>query len=102
MRYASPGDKTNEKRVTEIPLRPSISEIMILELHIHSRFSYDSLLSPEKIVKAAEKKGMDGIAITDHNTIEGGLKAQSANKNGSIAVIVGSEVNTDAGDLRTI
>ncbi len=72
---------------------------MILELHIHSRFSYDSLLSPERIVKVAMDKGLNGIAVTDHDTIEGGVRAQAANKDSDFAVIVGSEVKTDAGDL---
>lgn len=72
---------------------------MILELHVHSKFSYDSLLAPERIVKVAKIKGLNGIAVTDHNTIEGGMRAQAANRDDDFAVIVGSEVKTDAGDL---
>jgi len=43
---------------------------MIFDLHIHTIFS-DGLLLPEKVVKLAMARGMDGIAITDHDTING-------------------------------
>jgi predicted metal-dependent phosphoesterase TrpH len=72
---------------------------MIFELHIHSKFSFDSLLSPEGIVKTAKKRGLNGIAVTDHNTIKGGLEAQRINNDGEFMVIVGAEINTDAGDV---
>ncbi len=37
------------------------------DLHIHSKYSPDSRLEPEQIVTAAKKKGLDFIAISDHN-----------------------------------
>lgn len=37
------------------------------DLHIHSKYSPDSRLEPEQIVAAAKKKGLDFIAISDHN-----------------------------------
>ena len=67
------------------------------DFHIHSRFSYDSLLSPKRIVRIAEKRGLDGIAITDHNTIKGAFEASKFNN--SIYVIVGSEIETEIGDV---
>ena len=72
---------------------------MILDLHIHSKYSFDSILNPEKIIKIAKKRGLNGIAITDHNTINGGLDAKNINKDPDFLVIVGSEINTDAGDI---
>jgi len=53
---------------------------LCFDFHIHSKFSYDSLLSPKRIVRIAEKRGLDGIAITDHNTIRGALEASKFNK----------------------
>lgn len=38
-----------------------------VDTHIHSHFSHDSFQSPEKICKVASDRGLDGIAITDHN-----------------------------------
>ncbi len=46
-----------------------------LDLHIHSMYSEDAIGSPKEIIKHVKKKGLDGIAITDHNSIKGGLKA---------------------------
>lgn len=74
-------------------------EKMIFELHVHSCFSFDSMLSPEKIVNAAMKKGLDGIAITDHNTIQGGLKAKKIKEGRDFEIIIGTEINTNVGDI---
>lgn len=43
---------------------------MIFDLHVHTTYS-DGLLSPKEVVDLAIKKGIDGIAITDHDTILG-------------------------------
>lgn len=72
---------------------------MIFELHIHSRHSFDSLMSLESIIKAAKLRGLDGIAVTDHNTIKGGLEAQRINNDREFATVVGTEIYTDKGDI---
>ncbi|WP_077367570.1 PHP domain-containing protein [Anaerosalibacter sp. Marseille-P3206] len=43
---------------------------MKLDLHTHTTFS-DGFFTPEEIVDLAVKKGLDGIAITDHDTTKG-------------------------------
>jgi predicted metal-dependent phosphoesterase TrpH len=72
-----------------------------LDLHIHSRHSWDSLLDPKKILKIAEKRGLNIIAITDHNTINGALDAlkEKQKLESQIEVIVGAEIQTNAGDI---
>lgn len=40
------------------------------DLHIHTKYS-DGLFDPIKVIELAIKKGLDGIAITDHDTISG-------------------------------
>jgi predicted metal-dependent phosphoesterase TrpH len=72
---------------------------MRYDLHIHSKYSYDSLLSPSKILKIAKKQGLDGIAVTDHNTISGGLSTQKENRDPDFEVIVGAEIKTEYGDV---
>jgi hypothetical protein len=72
---------------------------MILDLHIHSKYSYDSTLDAKTILKTAKLRRLDGVAITDHDTIAGGLEAKKMNSDPNFSVIVGSEVSTDAGDL---
>jgi len=71
---------------------------MKYDLHIHSRYSSDGVLDPEKIVKIATKRGLNGIAITDHNTIKGGLEAKKY-ENEDFKVVVGSEISTDRGEI---
>jgi len=71
---------------------------MKLDLHIHSKYSSDGVLDPEKIVKIAIKRGLNGVAITDHNTIIGGLKAKNYETE-DFKVIVGSEISTEKGEI---
>ena len=47
-----------------------------LDLHIHSQYSEDGIGSPKEIIKILQKKGLQGMAITDHNNLEGSLKAK--------------------------
>ena len=72
---------------------------MKFDLHIHSKYSYDSFLSPERIIKIAKKRGLDGVAVTDHNTIKGGVETTRINKGDNFIVIVGSEIKTEYGDI---
>ena len=64
---------------------------MIFDLHIHTTYS-DGLLTPYQVVDLAIKKGVDGIAITDHDTILGIEPAVQYSKNmGNFYVIPGIE-----------
>ena len=71
---------------------------MKYDLHIHSKYSSDGILDPEKVVKIAMRGGLNGIAITDHNTIKGGLEAKKY-ENEDFTVIVGSEISTERGEI---
>jgi hypothetical protein len=68
------------------------------DLHSHSKFSKDGTLDPHNIIKIAKKKGLDGIAVTDHDTIRGGVETQKLAPEG-LEVICGCEVATDRGDV---
>lgn len=67
-----------------------------VELHVHTIASKDSLVRPERLIRHCEKIGIDWIAITDHNEIEGALQAQ---KLAPDRVIVGEEIETTQGEL---
>lgn len=71
---------------------------MKYDLHIHSKYSYDGILEPKDIVKIAIKRGLDGIAITDHNTVKGALEAKKYETD-DLKVIVGSEIKTERGEI---
>jgi predicted metal-dependent phosphoesterase TrpH len=60
-------------------------------LHIHSWYS-DGIYSPKIIIKAAKKRGIDVLAITDHNEIRGTLEAFDLATENDIVVILGVEL----------
>lgn len=70
---------------------------MKIDMHVHTEFSKDSTTSPEEIVKRVKKKGLDGIVVTDHDTMEGVREVQ---KIGSDTIVIpGMEVTTTEGEL---
>ena len=72
-----------------------------MDLHIHSHYSPDSFTRPKDIIKIATKKKLELIAVTDHNSIKGGLVTYNENKrlNSDLFVIIGEEIHTNVGDI---
>ena len=68
------------------------------DFHVHSHFSKDSNMVPENLVRVAKKKGLLGVAITDHNTIKGGVKAKKT-CDSNFFVVVGAEIRTVACEI---
>ncbi len=66
---------------------------MKIDLHTHSYYSKDGIFSPEALIKAALKKGLDGIALTDHNSGKGWQEAQKTAKKLQAALILGEEID---------
>jgi len=65
------------------------------DLHLHTTAS-DGRLAPREIVSLAVRVGLDVIAVTDHDTIDGVVPAlNAAQAFPSITVIPGVEINTD-------
>jgi len=69
-----------------------------LDLHVHTSHSIDGLCSVDDVVAAAKAKGLDGIAITDHNSIAGHPEAKKLSKGGFL-VIPGVEVASADGHI---
>lgn len=72
---------------------------MKIDLHTHTMYSGDSVLRLEDSIKAALKKGLDGIAVTDHDTVKGWKDALDAARRLGAGVILGEEVKTDRGEV---
>jgi hypothetical protein len=66
-----------------------------IDLHVHTCYSRDSSITLKQVVSFAKKRGLDGIAITDHNTVKGALKLKTK----EIIVVPGIEVSTLNGHL---
>ena len=62
-----------------------------VDLHMHSSFSSDGEFSPEEIVRMCEARGMEYIAVTDHNSVRGAEKALKAAA--KVRVISGVELD---------
>ncbi len=67
-----------------------------IELHCHTAASPDSLVKVKDLIKVARKRGLDKLAITDHNTIRGALYAKTLDPE---LIIVGEEILTTRGEL---
>ncbi|MBC7074375.1 PHP domain-containing protein [Candidatus Parcubacteria bacterium] len=67
---------------------------MKFDLHCHSFYSKDALSSPKKLLKAAKERGLDGIAITDHDTVAGWEEAKKSAKELGLFLILGEEIKT--------
>ena len=70
---------------------------MRIDLHSHSEYSPDSVTPVEDVLRAARKAGLDGIAITDHNALEGSLKAVGMAD--GLLVVPAVEISTATGHL---
>ncbi len=65
-----------------------------VDLHSHSWYSADSIMSPRKLVGRARAAGLDRIAITDHGAIAGALEAAELDPE---LVIPGEEIGCKGG-----
>jgi predicted metal-dependent phosphoesterase TrpH len=72
--------------------------VAFADLHCHTNASFDCLADPVAVVRAARDRGITHLAITDHERIDGAVRARDAALPG-IVVIVGEEVRTSGGDL---
>lgn len=67
-----------------------------IDFHTHTLASQDSLTSPEALIRAARRRGLDRVVVTDHNTLAG---ARAAHALAPDLVIIGEEIMTTQGEL---
>jgi predicted metal-dependent phosphoesterase TrpH len=67
---------------------------MRLDMHLHTRASFDCLSDPHEVMRRARACGLDRICVTDHNEIAAAVELQAAYPG---RVIVGEEVKTAEG-----
>lgn len=76
--------------------KAEINIMLRADLHIHSHYSPDSNTTIDEIIRHCIGKGINCIALTDHNCIAGAI--QLRNK-APFRVIVGEEIMTDSGEM---
>jgi predicted metal-dependent phosphoesterase TrpH len=67
-----------------------------IDLHVHTQYSYDSLITPEELVFYAKKCGLDAVAVTDHDRIDSALKIA---KETDFPIIPGMEISSLNGHI---
>jgi len=65
-------------------------------MHVHTCYS-DSSGSVSEVLEEAQRKGLDGVAITDHKTIQGAYEA--IKRRSRLIVIPGQEVKTKQSEI---
>jgi len=75
--------------------------MLSVDLHLHTLFSGDSTISPKLIVDELHMHALiKGVAITDHNTLEGYFKVRKlANVYEDLIILPGIEISTNEGDI---
>ena len=72
---------------------------MKIDLHCHTKHSYDAGSDIEKIIIQGKRMGLDGIAITDHENTNGWEEAISLGKKHNFLIVLGQEIKTKKGDV---
>lgn len=70
--------------------------MLTVDLHCHTCYSKDSLMLPGRLIDVARRRGLQRLAITDHNVIDG---ARHAARIDPELIIPGEEIMTTGGEL---
>lgn len=70
---------------------------MLIDLHVHTHHTRGCDLSPRDAVRRAREAGLDGIAFTDLNTLDGLEEIRAAGREEGLLALQGVEVATDRG-----
>ena len=66
------------------------------DFHMHTRYSYDCLVEPYALVQRCQAVGLDCIAVTDHNSLQGAAAVKAI---APFMVILGEEVKSTHGEI---
>lgn len=73
--------------------------MLTFDTHVHTIHSGDSPCEVEEVISAAKRKGLDGIAITDHDTVRGLEEAFEITQGEDFLIIPGIEVSSEDGHI---
>jgi hypothetical protein len=82
-----------------------VLELINVDFHVHTIHSPDSVITFHLLVESCRAKGLDAVAIMDHDVIEGAFqfaaKAEELKSNGEWAprILIGEEVRTSGGEI---
>jgi predicted metal-dependent phosphoesterase TrpH len=73
----------------------------MIDLHVHTSVS-DGTVSPTEMVRQAKEIGLNAVAITDHDSIDGHKEAQDEAERLGVKLVKGIEFSASYGDGRLI
>jgi predicted metal-dependent phosphoesterase TrpH len=68
-----------------------------LDLHIHTTYSFDSSIDPDGLREICRERGLAGVAITDHDSLQGSLAFTSQLPD--LVIIPGAEIRSAEGEI---
>jgi len=72
---------------------------MIFDMHLHTSLSSCTSIPVEDVIDRAKDTGLDGICITDHETMAAGRYLKEGLQTNGLTVILGMEYETREGDF---
>ncbi len=72
---------------------------MKIDLHCHTKYSLDNDFEPEQLILEAVQKGLDGICITDHFSVEASKSIDEIKIPEGFKVFRGVEISTTLGHM---
>jgi predicted metal-dependent phosphoesterase TrpH len=70
---------------------------MLIDLHVHSHHTRGCTLAPRDVLRRAREAGLDGVALTDLNTLDGLEEFRAAGREEGVLALCGVEIATDRG-----
>jgi predicted metal-dependent phosphoesterase TrpH len=70
---------------------------MLVDLHVHSRHTPGCALAARDVVRRARDAGLDGVVLTDVNTLDGLAELRDAGREAGLVALGGVELATDHG-----
>ena len=72
---------------------------MKIDLHCHSKYSYDNYLEPEELIQQAIKRHLDGVCFTEHHSMMVSRPVEKMSVPKGFYLFRGLEISTDRGHL---
>jgi predicted metal-dependent phosphoesterase TrpH len=91
-----------EKKKSSLPLTGIVQEAdgLIIDLHVHSYpASPCSSVPVEALIEEAQKIGLDGFCLTDHNHVWNPQAVAELREKTGLLILRGNEITTDQGDM---
>ncbi|MFV0532724.1 MAG: error-prone DNA polymerase [Cumulibacter sp.] len=81
---------------SEGPQRPTGPVVPYAELHCHSNYSFlDGASHPEELVEEAVRLGLTGLAVTDHDGLQGIVRMSDAAQEYDLPTVFGAELSLE-------